>query len=49
MTKKEIYAQVPLFEKDLIWLKLKTGKSSTNDALAEAVKHFLECECAVTK
>ena len=41
---KIIHVQTVLLADDLEALKKKTGESSTKDALARAVRHFLECE-----
>jgi hypothetical protein len=41
---KITHAQTVLEESDLLALKKKTGESSTKDALAIAVQHYLECE-----
>ncbi|CAD7768076.1 hypothetical proteinComponent of type IV pili like system [Candidatus Methanoperedenaceae archaeon GB50] len=41
---KITHAQTVLEEADLLALKKKTGESSTKDALATAVQHYLECE-----
>jgi len=39
-----MHVQTVLLEEDIDALKNKTGESSTKDALAKAVKHYLECE-----
>jgi hypothetical protein len=41
---KIMHVQTVLMVDDIEALKLKTGESSTKDALAKAVQHFLECE-----
>lgn len=41
MTTRLVHVQTVLREKDLIDLKLKTGQSTTKDALAEAVLSYL--------
>ncbi len=41
---KIMHVQTVLVVEDLEALKIKTGESSTKDALAKAVHHFLECE-----
>lgn len=41
---KIMHAQTVLTEEDIETLKQKTGESSTKDALAKAVTHYLECE-----
>ncbi len=41
---KIMHVQTVLVVEDLEALKMKTGESSTKDALAKAVHHFLECE-----
>lgn len=41
---KIMHVQTVLLVEDIDALKLKTGESSTKDALATAVKHYLECE-----
>ena len=41
---KIMHAQTVLTVEDIEALKQKTGESSTKDALAKAVTHFLECE-----
>jgi hypothetical protein len=41
---KIMHAQTVLTMDDIEALKQKTGESSTKDALAKAVTHFLECE-----
>lgn len=41
---KIMHVQTVLVVEDLEALKTKTGESSTKDALAKAVHHFLECE-----
>ncbi len=41
---KIMHVQTVLVVEDLEALKVKTGESSTKDALAKAVHHFLECE-----
>ena len=39
-----MHAQTVLTMEDIEALKQKTGESSTKDALAKAVTHYLECE-----
>ena len=39
-----MHAQTVLTVDDIETLKQKTGESSTKDALAKAVTHYLECE-----
>lgn len=41
---KIMHAQTVLTEDDIEALKSKTGESSTKDAIAKAVSHYLECE-----
>ncbi len=41
---KIMHVQTVLVVEDIEALKMKTGESSTKDALAKAVSHFLECE-----
>jgi len=41
---KIMHAQTVLTEDDIEALKAKTGESSTKDAIAKAVTHYLECE-----
>jgi hypothetical protein len=41
---KIMHAQTVLTVEDIDSLKEKTGESSTKDALAKAVTHYLECE-----
>ncbi|HEY9246637.1 MAG TPA: DUF5371 family protein [Candidatus Methanoperedens sp.] len=41
---KIMHAQTVLTMEDIETLKQKTGESSTKDALAKAVTHYLECE-----
>lgn len=41
---KIMHVQTVLMVEDIEALKTKTGESSTKDALAKAVQHFLECE-----
>ena len=41
---KIMHAQTVLTTDDIDALKQKTGESSTKDALAKAVTHYLECE-----
>ncbi len=41
---KIMHAQTVLTEDDIEALKKKTGESSTKDAIAKAVTHYLECE-----
>jgi len=41
---KIMHVQTVLLVEDIEALKRKTGKSSTKDALSEAVSHYLECE-----
>jgi hypothetical protein len=41
---KIMHVQTVLMVEDIEALKAKTGESSTKDALAKAVQHYLECE-----
>ncbi len=41
---KIMHAQTVLTVDDIEALKQKTGESSTKDAIAKAVSHYLECE-----
>lgn len=41
---KIMHVQTVLVLDDIEALKRKTGESSTKDALAKAVHHYLECE-----
>jgi hypothetical protein len=41
---KIMHVQTVLMEDDIEALKLKTGESTTKDAIAKAVAHYLECE-----
>ena len=41
---KIMHAQTVLTEDDIEALKTKTGETSTKDAIAKAVSHYLECE-----
>ncbi|MDO9096600.1 MAG: DUF5371 family protein [Candidatus Methanoperedens sp.] len=41
---KIMHVQTVLMVDDIEALKTKTGESSTKDALATAVSHYLECE-----
>jgi hypothetical protein len=41
---KIMHVQTVLMVDDIEALKAKTGESSTKDALAKAVQHFLDCE-----
>jgi hypothetical protein len=41
---KIMHVQTVLLLDDIEALKTKTGESSTKDALAKAVQHFLDCE-----
>jgi hypothetical protein len=41
---KIMHAQTVLTVDDIEALKQKTGESSTKDAVAKAVTHYLECE-----
>jgi hypothetical protein len=41
---KIMHAQTVLTVDDIEALKEKTGQTSTKDALAKAVSHFLDCE-----
>ncbi len=41
---KIMHVQTVLVVDDLEALKIKAGESSTKDALAKAVRHFLDCE-----
>lgn len=40
---KIMHVQSVLPEKDIIELKMKTGESSTKEAISKAVYHYLEC------
>lgn len=40
---KIVHAQTVLMEDELAALKQKTAESTTKDALATAVRHYLEC------
>ena len=42
MSSKIVHVQTILFEDELVALKVKTGKSTTKDALAKAVEYYLE-------
>ncbi len=46
---KIMHVQTVLLVDDIEALKLKTGETSTKDALAKAVSHFLECEYTHTE
>ncbi len=41
---KIMHVQTVLMVDDIEKLKAKSGESSTKDALAKAVQHFLDCE-----
>ncbi len=41
---KIMHVQTVLTEEDIEALKQKTGETSTKEALAKAVSHYLECE-----
>jgi hypothetical protein len=41
---KIMHVQTVLMEDDIEALKLKTGESTTKEALAKAVAHYLKCE-----
>ncbi len=41
---KIMHVQTVLVVEDIEALKVKTGESSTKDALAKAVQHYLKCE-----
>lgn len=41
---KIMHVQTVLLVDDIEALKMKTGETSTKDALAKAVSHFLDCE-----
>ncbi len=41
---KIMHVQTVLIEEDIEALKQKTGETSTKEALAKAVSHYLECE-----
>ncbi len=41
---KIMHVQTVLMVEDIEALKVKTGESSTKDALAKAVQHYLDCE-----
>lgn len=41
---KIVHVQTVLIDNDIKALKLKTGESTTKDALAKAIAHYLECE-----
>ena len=41
---KIMHVQTVLMVDDIDALKAKTGESSTKDALAKAVQHYLDCE-----
>jgi hypothetical protein len=41
---KIVHVQSVLPEEDIIALKLKTGESSTKDAISTAVYYYLDCE-----
>ncbi len=41
---KIMHVQTVLLSEDIEALKQKTGESSTKEALAEAVSHYLKCE-----
>lgn len=42
---KIFHVQTVLPVEDIEALKIKAGESSTKDALAKAVQHYLDCEC----
>jgi hypothetical protein len=44
MMAKIVHVQTVLVVDDLVALKAKTGESSTKDALAKSVHHYLDCE-----
>ncbi len=39
-----MHVQSVLPEEDVITLKIKTGESSTKDAISKAVYHYLDCQ-----
>ena len=41
---KIMHVQSVLPEVDVITLKIKTGESSTKDAISKAVYHYLDCQ-----
>ncbi|MBW6517936.1 MAG: DUF5371 domain-containing protein [ANME-2 cluster archaeon] len=41
---KIVHVQSVLPEEDIIALKLKTGESSTKDAISKAVYYYLDCD-----
>lgn len=41
---KIMHAQTVLTVEEIEALKQKTGESSTKDAIAKAISHYLECE-----
>ncbi|RLG22110.1 hypothetical protein DRN72_02960 [Methanosarcinales archaeon] len=40
---KIVHAQTVITIEDLLALKEKTGESSTKDAIAKAIEHYLKC------
>jgi|Deesub1362A_J573_1020465.scaffolds.fasta_scaffold00261_11 hypothetical protein len=40
---KIVHAQTVITVEDLLALKEKTGESSTKDAIAKAIEHYLKC------
>ena len=41
---KIVHVQTVLMDDDIQALKLKTGESTTKEAITKAVTHYLECE-----
>jgi hypothetical protein len=41
-----MHVQSVLPEEDIIALKIKTGESSTKEAISKAVYHYLDCRVA---
>jgi hypothetical protein len=41
-----MHVQSVLHEEDIVALKIKTGESSTKEAIAKAVYHYLDCHLA---
>ena len=41
---KITHVQSVLPEEDIITLKIKTGESSTKEAISKAVYHYLDCQ-----
>lgn len=41
---KIVHVQTVLLEDDIEALKLKTGESTTKEAITKAIAHYLECE-----